>query len=931
MSTAQTNDFQIETETTLAIIDAKPTEFAQILAKLFQDHRCQVGFFSLNKTFDQEPDYALFLATENFNLQTVDDFLTRFPHTKTFLLIPAGQRQQFLTPPPSPITSIYLGEIYDCHFLDPLLAPYLFHFFRSANQEKKLTLPGDGLFPVYPLSQQDFIKALEKIIFDPYLDHHQLSLQSLHDISLLSLAYQLQPLFPFKINLEFNANLQPIYPDLPKEIVPFQNFSAFIETDELKNNLSCLAKLNLQSQTKTPVQFVSPPPPTAAEAASPKPKSYRPRLKPLFPKPTQPKSIEEIKRQVEFVKLPVPKQSRPSFHFQKKLKRFRPFLKFALLGLGIYLLTLFLALASVFVVSQKMVAGLKRYRLPSKTTLNLVQIPLSYLNFNLKTLSQFPILKNSASVQQLTEISSLTLNPGFSILRQAGVALPQLKLLHYHLLGKKTLDFPMIIKNLSQSLDSLYADVSLLSLKLPEKLSPGLPPRLKSLYPQSQAMVNQSRHYLAISKLLVPALPQILGGVGESKKYLVLFQNNMELRPTGGFIGSFAILDFANAQLLDFKVFDVYQADGQLKGHVKPPDPIKRYLDEANWYLRDSNWDPNFPVTAKRAEWFAQKTLKQNFDGVIAIDLNYVQSLLKRLGPIELPDYHETITADNLFERAEYHSEVGSFPGSMQKKNFLANLANQLFIRLKQSNSVHDLAGLLNATFTSLNSRDIQIYLNDSNLNSIFDLLNWSGRLKSPQCPLNQTSNCLQDYLYLVDANLGVNKANYFIRRSLNLDITISKQKQVSHQLMVTYTNTATNNEWPAGPYKNYQRLYLPYDVVLDSVFLNQTQLSQDDLDVTKQAGKTVVGYLVQVPINQTLVVRVNYHLNQTLSSSSPVYSLYWQRQSGTGLDPLGINLHYPLYLQPKIISPQAEVSPQTLRFNLVSSQDRRILVQFSQ
>lgn len=96
----------------------------------------------------------------------------------------------------------------------------------------------------------------------------------------------------------------------------------------------------------------------------------------------------------------------------------------------------------------------------------------------------------------------------------------------------------------------------------------------------------------------------------------------MELRSTGGFIGSFAVLSFENGKLYDMPIYDVYDADGQLKGHVEPPKPIKNILGEANWYLRDSNFDPDFPTSARRAEWFMKKTLNLDLDGTIAVNVN---------------------------------------------------------------------------------------------------------------------------------------------------------------------------------------------------------------------------------------------------------------------------------------------------------------------
>ena len=98
--------------------------------------------------------------------------------------------------------------------------------------------------------------------------------------------------------------------------------------------------------------------------------------------------------------------------------------------------------------------------------------------------------------------------------------------------------------------------------------------------------------------------------------------------------------------------------------------------------MRDSNWDPDFPVSARRAEWFLDKELNRQVDGTIGINLYVIKDLLETTGEIEIADYQETISADNLFHRAEYFSELNYFDGSTQKKDFLSSLINALYFKI---------------------------------------------------------------------------------------------------------------------------------------------------------------------------------------------------------------------------------------------------------
>ena len=131
--------------------------------------------------------------------------------------------------------------------------------------------------------------------------------------------------------------------------------------------------------------------------------------------------------------------------------------------------------------------------------------------------------------------------------------------------------------------------------------------QLNQRIPEIKSLIVQARKGIEIFPWLI--------GQDQKRTYLVLLQNNNELRPTGGFIGSFAFLTFDKGKFVDFEVQDVYWADGQLKGHVEPPSELKKYLGEANWYLRDSNWDPDFPTSAVKAQWFLEKETGRVVDG----------------------------------------------------------------------------------------------------------------------------------------------------------------------------------------------------------------------------------------------------------------------------------------------------------------------------
>jgi hypothetical protein len=94
---------------------------------------------------------------------------------------------------------------------------------------------------------------------------------------------------------------------------------------------------------------------------------------------------------------------------------------------------------------------------------------------------------------------------------------------------------------------------------------------------------------------------QLMNTNGEEKTFLILFQNNMELRPGGGFIGSFGILKIRDGRVTKFDVHDTGNFDGRIPDTVTPPYPMEQTLKIHSWKLRDSNWSPDWKENALQA------------------------------------------------------------------------------------------------------------------------------------------------------------------------------------------------------------------------------------------------------------------------------------------------------------------------------------------
>ncbi len=393
-------------------------------------------------------------------------------------------------------------------------------------------------------------------------------------------------------------------------------------------------------------------------------------------------------------------------------------------------------------------------------------------------------------------------------------------------------------------------------------------------------------------KTLTLELPEILGSESP-RTYLLVFQNSNELRPTGGFIGSYGKLILNKGQIEKLVVDDVYNLDGLLetKGiDIEPPEPLKEHLGVSRWLMRDANWSPDFPTSAEQITNFYSQAMGDNIDGVLGLDLSVVQNLLELTGPIYLAQFNESITAENFFEKTEFYSEAGYYSGSPQKKTFLSLLSAKLLEKVLQleAESFGQLAQIVK---NSLVERHLLVYLPGGGVEKILAQKNWDGGVRS----------FTGDYLMVIDANVGATKANYYVKRNLNYALkNTDRQGGWEGVLTVNYVHGAASNAWPGGAYKNYLRVYVPKGSVLTKVERSSEGVDTKALDITSEVdqteenGKAVFGTVFTLDAGKSLSVTFTYDLPTSNLAAEKSRSLLIQKQSGTVADPLTIDFLKP-------------------------------------
>lgn len=386
----------------------------------------------------------------------------------------------------------------------------------------------------------------------------------------------------------------------------------------------------------------------------------------------------------------------------------------------------------------------------------------------------------------------------------------------------------------------------------------------------------------------------------QPKVYLVLLQNNMELRPTGGFIGSYGLITIGKGKVGDFKIEDVYTADGQLKGHVDPPSPIRKYLNQPHFFLRDSNFDPDFAASAVRSAWFLQKEMGNTVDGVIGVNLFFVQKLLRAVGSVRIADFNnEEVTADNFFLKAQYYSQNNFFPGSTQKKDFLNAVTKVLMnkITIDKNSSLVQLFPIIRQ---SLDEKNVTFFFLDELSQKLMEQKGWGGRIVEVKCAINQLienqitndQQCFADYIAVSEANLGVNKANYFVNKSVAVEKKIDDNGKVVSTVTLSYVNANTPEIFGSTTYTNYIRLLVPGGSTLSQITLNLVPLSPADIDIeTYGNDKTSFGFLVRIAPENKGIVKVSYTLPRSLSIPNESYQLLYQKQPGDKVAPFVLSV----------------------------------------
>ncbi|KKU21892.1 MAG: hypothetical protein UX31_C0010G0023 [Candidatus Nomurabacteria bacterium GW2011_GWA1_46_11] len=397
-----------------------------------------------------------------------------------------------------------------------------------------------------------------------------------------------------------------------------------------------------------------------------------------------------------------------------------------------------------------------------------------------------------------------------------------------------------------------------------------------------------------------------------SRRLILLFENPSELRPNGGFAGSYGVLVLEKGSVKSLEVNDIYYPDKFLPLKVVPPLQLQAVTP--NWGARDTGWFFDFPKSSENLlEYLEASSVysKENvkFDGVVAINVRVIEDLLKVTGPIEIPEYGLVLNYSNFLEELQREVEANKVPGE-NPKAVLSFVAPKLIEMLGSATSGS--SDILNIFVSRARNKDIQMFFKDEAMQSMaFDSRTDGGVYQEPDAFVG-------DYLALVNANIAGGKTDIFVKQKAVLQSELSADGNVSNTLTVTRSHQGQNevDPWYNHINQDFFKIFTPAGSSLTYLEggkskeiipkVNYAQNAYEtDPDVTEientrtllqpspdgyaeeylESGKRVFATWFNVLPGEEGVLKVKYNFSGAPVSNDQVFTFVLDKQSGSEMD----------------------------------------------
>jgi hypothetical protein len=312
------------------------------------------------------------------------------------------------------------------------------------------------------------------------------------------------------------------------------------------------------------------------------------------------------------------------------------------------------------------------------------------------------------------------------------------------------------------------------------------------------AFINDMQDLNTLSK----SIQTVFGG-DDFRRYLVVFQNNHELRATGGFPGSMAIIDVQKGKILNVDVpgGGPYDLKGQLGLYVVPPAPL--LLTNGRFEFQDTNWWPDFPSSAEKMSQFYENARGASVDGVIALNATVLEKVLGVLGPVQNVENNVTLSSENALEVLQQKVEKDYDKEANTPKAIIGDVFHDLMGQLSSLDAAKSLQ-LLTAVQSSLDEKAIQVYMKDKNVEKDLSEFGWTGEVLNSNLPN-------QDYLMIVQSNLQGQKSDAKMDQSIEHQVLVDENGEVTDTVIIRRKHNGEQGEEFYGAANiSYVRVYVP-------------------------------------------------------------------------------------------------------------------------
>jgi len=381
------------------------------------------------------------------------------------------------------------------------------------------------------------------------------------------------------------------------------------------------------------------------------------------------------------------------------------------------------------------------------------------------------------------------------------------------------------------------------------------------LVPQLAGAVTEMKEELAPLSLILHRSQSLLDLerylFSTQHRFLLLSQNGAQLRPTGGFPGTYGLVEFGPDGFELTRFDDIYTLP---RDTLDLPIPAGGQVNVRHFFLRNANAWMDFPTSAEVITRLYRSMKQPAIDGVIAIDIPTIRDLLKVFGPIRVPESKEALSAENVLEQLSYVVSVEySGKGYSQRKDAVVSLAKALIERLSHLTSDEFLPTMASVA-NSANQKHIQIWFADPAAQADIVAIAWSGAIDPPPGTTDLVAVSNSVVKRPAKANLGVTK-------TLDYDVQLNPDGSADTRLMLGYKKSFASplgdlQEWLA----NYVRIHRS-----EGTTATPKGTSMESLD--DETGLTTFGHYFRLDRGTSTTIDLRSHVPQAVRTGPGVES----------------------------------------------------------